>query len=339
MGMKKLFTTQKEIKDIATLYRNGKSTHFLSKKYGCDRSVIRRVLSENQVEMRDMYDRCKRYNVNEEYFKKIDTEEKAYWLGFLFADGCIKNNGNSYSVCLQLAEKDKNTIAKFKKSITSEHPIVKYYDKRVDKNYYGIYVSNFKFAENLMSVGCLPRKTFDAIFPFDKIAEDLIRHFIRGYFDGDGCVTRSSNKYKYPIANLCLSKKSGEQLQKYVLENFNITSYLGKSRSIHCLNFSTQQALAFLRWIYNDSNIYMERKYKRFLRALADENNRVNNRKIPHRAKRVNQYDENMNLIAEYVSIKQASDKTGVGYQVIGNCCRKNTNTHACFKWRFKNEI
>jgi len=335
--MRKLFTTQKEIKDITSQYLDGKSTHFLSKKYGCDRSVIKRVLVENGVEMRDIYSRTKKYNVDESYFENIDSEEKAYWLGFLFADGCVKKNAGSYTVALQLAEKDRGTVEKFKKSIKSEHPIVKYYDKRVDKNYYGIYITNFRFATNLMQSGCLPRKTFDAIFPFDKMEESLIRHFVRGYFDGDGCVTSSSNKY--PIANLCLSKKSGEQLQQYVLENFSITSYLGMSRSIHSLNFSTQQALAFLRWIYNDSNIYMERKYKRFLRALADENNRVNNRKIPHRAKRVNQYDENMNLIAEYVSIKQASDKTGVGYQVIGNCCRKNTNTHVGFNWRFKNEV
>ena len=272
--MKKLFTTQKEIKDITSQYLDGKSTHFLSKKYGCDRSVIKRVLMQNDVEMRDIYSRTKKYNVDESYFENIDSEEKAYWLGFLFADGCVKKNAGSYTVALQLAEKDKGTVEKFKKSIKSEHPIVKYYDKRVDKNYYGIYITNFRFATNLMQSDCLPRKTFDAIFPFDKMDKSLIHHFVTGYFDGDGCITWTNRKYKYAVVNLCLSKKSGEQLQKYVLDNLGIKSSLNMSRSIHRLDFSTQQALSFLRWVYSDSNIYMERKYKRFLNAIDDDNKR-----------------------------------------------------------------
>lgn len=291
--------------------------------------------------MRDKYERTRKLKVNEEYFEKIDTQEKVYWLGFLFADGCVKENNGSYSVVLQLAEKDKKTIYKFKKSIKSEHKVSKYYDKRIKKTYYGISITSYKFAKNLINLGCCPRKTFTAEFPKKYVPFKLMNHFVRGYFDGDGSVFRKDKKDKYPIVSICVSHIFGIQLRKYLWDNVCIKkSSFRKSQSIYTIRLSSQQALSFLRWIYKDADIFLKRKYNRFLRACKDEEDRKLKRiliKVKYwNSKSVNKYDLNMNLLDTYVSIKEASIKTGMKYPGIRDCCGGKIKTSGGYKWRFK---
>ena len=127
--------------------------------------------------------------VNEHIFDSIDTEEKAYWLGFMFADGFVLSNDNT--IGLDLAEKDFTHLEKFRlflnfignlKVTNTNFPNV----KRVRLEFSSKYMKQI-----LISYGCIPKKSLTLNFPniniFNNI--ELIRHFIRGYVDGDGCLT------------------------------------------------------------------------------------------------------------------------------------------------------
>ena len=72
--------------------------------------------------------RNKKFKVNDDYFEIIDTEEKAYWLGFLYADGCVARKGNYYNIKIDQALYDYEHVLKFKEAINSTYPVKIYND-------------------------------------------------------------------------------------------------------------------------------------------------------------------------------------------------------------------
>ena len=65
----------------------------------------------------------KKYDVNENYFSSIEGEERAYWLGFLYADGYVRIKGKSGQLTLKLSSKDRDHIVLFNKCLESNYPI------------------------------------------------------------------------------------------------------------------------------------------------------------------------------------------------------------------------
>ena len=115
------------------------------------------------------------------HFEKIDSEEKAYWLGFLYADGYISFSENKIE--LSLAEKDVHHIEKFRDFLGINNRIC----YRPSVKAYRLSFRSDKCKQDLINQGCTPRKSLTLKFPTSKqVPYELIRHFIRGYFDGDG---------------------------------------------------------------------------------------------------------------------------------------------------------
>lgn len=143
----------------------------------------------------------RRYKYNKDYFEKIDTATKAYWLGFLYADGSItrfyKNKEKtiirSLSIEISLQLQDAYLLQEFIDDLEGNLPIQsrKHNNKQTKKTYYSkrLVVNNTKLARDLIELGCTPSKTFDLTFPNkNQVPTDFIHDFIRGYFDGDGGV-------------------------------------------------------------------------------------------------------------------------------------------------------
>jgi transposase-like protein len=125
-------------------------------------------------------------NLNVRYFETIDSKEKAYWLGFLYADGCVKVKGGSLGLVLELATKDEETIDRFCAAVRADTKR-KTYTTRLEK-YYAVSIRfSGEFVRHLISQGCTPNKTFRIRFPhFDN--EELDLAFLLGFYDGDGSV-------------------------------------------------------------------------------------------------------------------------------------------------------
>lgn len=141
-----------------------------------------------------------KYVYNKDYFEKINTSEKAYWLGFLYADGCITRfyKGEvlkSMSLEITLKDADCEHLIKFKNALESNIPI----QHRIITGKYKadrIVVNCTKICNDLIKLGCTPTKSLTLEFPKkDIIPQDFIRDFIRGYFDGDGGVSYTEGKY------------------------------------------------------------------------------------------------------------------------------------------------
>lgn len=211
----------------------------------------------------------KKYTVDETYFKNIDTQDKAYWLGFLYADGYVRmKNNRSGELKLKLGLKDKEHIELFKDCIKSTHKIkdVKSYvtvgDRKYESDCSTFSIYNTKIVSDLYKHGCVNNKTFKIKLP--KLREDLIRHFIRGYFDGDGCIS-------LPINIKILGNEDFiSSLQKFLCEKLNSSRvYNYKYGNIRSLIISNiKDSISFMNYIYEDSNIFLERKREIFNNLL-----------------------------------------------------------------------
>lgn len=204
-------------------------------------------------------------------FKEILTEEDAYWLGFLYADGYVVESTHSY-FGIELQGSDDNHLRKFNKFMNGNAAIY-YRDRKSPHSENCFTVCSIMFSgkdlvENLKNKGCVPNKSFIIEFP-EFIEGDLMRHFIRGYFDGNGSLGKY-NKGRYLRATIsCASYNFVASFKKY-LEKLEISSSIYKDKNCYKLYIVGKDCPKnFLKYIYNDSNIYMDRKYKQYLNLCA----------------------------------------------------------------------
>ena len=230
-----------------------------------------------------------KYVYDKDYFKTIDTEEKAYWLGFIYADGTItrfyKNNDTekkeirSMTLEIALQEGDKSHLEKFRDCLHSDVPI---HEKTIRKKYKAsrIRINCTSFCKDLIGLGCVPNKSLILEFPTDEIVpEHLLRHFIRGYFDGDGCIHYSENEcyhkereksylqYSF-VASFTGNEQFLKELKK-VLEQQNIKvsdlKFDKRSNAVNIYIHNGNDSLVKLyNYFYKDSNIFLDRKFEKY---------------------------------------------------------------------------
>lgn len=272
--MKKLEISEEVKQFIITKYQSGEeNTVSLEKKLGICNTIIGRKLKEWGVEARNSSDARRKYKVNINYFDTIDTEDKAYFLGLLYADGCNHDSCGNYSIVLSLHEQDKDILEKFQIQLENTRPL--YYqpggirknkDGSIKFTYRGAYqlaVSSKYMCERLTELGMTPRKTYTLSFP-KFINIELLRHFIRGYFDGDGCIyTYSWKNVEKTTLIFVGSMLFCIELKKFIEETLGIKSFLQKkSNKIGELRIGgLKNSLIFLDYMYKDTEFYIQRKY------------------------------------------------------------------------------
>lgn len=217
------------------------------------------------------------YTCNYHYFDSIDTEEKAYWLGFLVADGWIGKNdkANAGVVGVELQYGDINHLKKFNKSIQGNYKITDRWrtcsiSKNKEKRNHSCVLRIFSLTmyNSLVNLGFTNNKSFDGDIP--QLREDLVRHFVRGYFDGNGCVCYTTKSFvvNFTTASKKICDKLIEILKK-VGFNAKLYQYNNENQTIMYRPYisSFKDKLAFLDWIYKDCNIYLDRKYQKYLQT------------------------------------------------------------------------
>lgn len=252
----------KEIDLIAyEMFKNGHSLSEIAKHFSIKRQSLSKRLKE-KFEIEVLANGKKQ--IDSIFFNDIDSKEKAYWLGFLYADGYVGND-NRIELCLK--ESDKKHIEKFKNAIKSEHKISIKKNILQGKEFisYRIVIRDELMNKSLKALGCINNKSLVCEFPLIK--DELLIDFIRGYFDGDGCIffdKRSSNLL--PRAEFsCGSKKFITELQCILKNKFNLKTSLYNDRNIYSLRFgNSKEAKKFLNLIYENSHehIRLDRKYK-----------------------------------------------------------------------------
>jgi hypothetical protein len=260
--MRKRYLTKEQDIKIKKLYGSGLSTAKISKLFGVSPETIRTSLSLTETKIRSRKEACTKYMLNSSFFESIDSEEKAYWLGFITADGGIVN----HQLVLSLKSSDIGHIELFRKAIGSTHPI-----KNVRHSINGkeiwqprLTISSVQLIKTLQTLGVGEKKSLTVKPPL--IQENLQIAYWRGYFDGDGHIF---NSYCRPTLSRSFAavQVTGN---KYMLKGFadfmkkrlNIISKIEKDKSVYRIRYGKRLFVYLVaKLLYSDSNIYLNRKY------------------------------------------------------------------------------
>lgn len=264
--------TDEEIEQILLEYDNGAYITHLNKKYHTTK--IRDLLIQNNRTVPERQKKQggskRKYKFDENYFEQIDSKDKAYFLGFIYADGFITKRSTGQNLFgLTLAEIEP--IDKLKHYMNCDKP-VGYYKKTSsysDKSYeYKFALTSNKLVSDLEKHGVIERKTLVLTFP--NLREDLIPHFIRGYFDGDGSVYLHTPSER--CSSLGINIYGTKEFLEDMVKNFkfmdNPCIYKEKRKETNCWNFkvnSNIRSLSLYHYLYKDcDDLYLSRKKDKF---------------------------------------------------------------------------
>lgn len=274
----------KEVQNkIVDLYNKKHGSPYIAKELGISTGKVSYFIKKN-LTSRSHREANSRYSFNENFFESIDTEEKAYWLGFLIADGYITKRENSYKIGVALSSCDIGHLEKLNKSLNSNYPIRTY---EATKNSYSnnnysrlIYSSKIMF-DNLLKYNFVEHKTNILNPPDINLLNGFTSDFIRGYFDGNGSIahtnTELNNSYAFKLVS---TKNFLDFVNNYIKEKlgFSANKYYKRKdyQEVMSLEFGgnlkTQKILDLL---YKNAIIYLDRKYQRYLDLCNLNNSRA----------------------------------------------------------------
>ncbi len=217
------------------------------------------------------------YNLDQKYFDLIDNPKKAYILGFLYADGCVFVRPKC-SGCFVFVNSKDIEIIDFIRSELTDKPIFTTNRGLVGLNLYSKYL-----AKSLIDRGCIERKSLTLEFPReDQVPKSLMQFFIRGKFDGDGCVCFSQEQQ---LVRFSTSYKFALGLQNF-LDLINIKSYVTDSKK-NCFYLSIcarEDFIKFYEFLYAGGGFKLDRKYRKFLEILDSRRFSVSSNELKRQA-------------------------------------------------------
>ncbi len=216
--------------------------------------------------------------VNKDYFEKIDTERKAYFLGLIYADGNVIKN----IFQIVLIEEDFLILDLLRKELNVGRKL-QYINRNNSKwkNCYRFGIYNKKIVTDLYSWGVVERKTYSEM-KLPKIDHSLMRHFIRGFLDGDGFISITESNYlkkdgytNYSVrkvlgfsnSSLLLLKEISEFLSKELnISGGKIYNTSGTGSTVNSYNlwfFRNNEVISIIDYIYQDATVFIQRKFEK----------------------------------------------------------------------------
>lgn len=279
--MKKHALYKKQSEKMCNLFVSGKSLSEIRDILNIPISGIYRILKENNINTKrnnsDFRYKMQKYKINESAFDKIDSSEKAYFLGFMYADG--NAHSKRKQIGLKIQERDKEILNCFKNILETDRPL--YFcnkTKKTHQNQYSIKISNSKLYDDFVKHGVTPRKTFTTKFPF-HLDKKYYKHFIRGLFDGDGCIyiAKNGKTAEFSIigsTQLCLDLKN---LFKIFLDIDLKIQHDARCKSgvdrIRIRRYNDIKKV--YKWMYEDAYLCLLRKKEKFLFLLKEHNDNL----------------------------------------------------------------
>ena len=217
--------------------------------------------------------------INDNYFDEINSEDKAYLLGFLIADGCVraeprKSGTITYRICFTNSIDDKEAIELLHNKICPQVAMNisnASTNKIKRKDRYTLQWTSYHMVDTLINkYHIIPRKTYDTEFklPEESIPPEMWRHLIRGFFDGDGHCGKCEIQFIFtavPFMEQVLSFFEGFNIKTYkvtgkTVEYYKVVIHGGKQIKEFTKNF-----------FYKNANYYLQRKYVQFNTEVKSE--------------------------------------------------------------------
>lgn len=250
-----------QIRLIIEKYKDNWTQKAIGELIGVSRSVIKRILLENKIDLRAT---TKKYSSDENIFEIIDTPDKAYWLGFIAADGCNYIREHNASLIINIHQKDKEHLIKFKKFINTTAIIQDYiafegYSNKTPMS--KITINSKKLSQDLIDKGIVPNKSL--ILKPPKISQEFYKPYILGYFDGDGSISKLSQYNNYAF-----SVQGTREVLNWINEVLNTDMKLeqriknSSKNSYYIRCGGTNKPYKILKSLYDSSEVHLDRKYE-----------------------------------------------------------------------------
>jgi len=259
--------------EIRLLHGRGMSQVKMSKLLKCSLNTIRRKMYKMNLSGHSVG--VSRSNIKQDLYNSIDSEEKAYWLGFILADGCIaKSGGTQRTIRVSLQRRDEQHLRKLAKFLGFNNKF--YYDTRNGHQRIVMVFNAMGLASRLLQCGWNDFKKLGNTRILNAVPPAYQEHLLRGYFDGDGCISISKTKRKLRnhrwYANIVCKHeeplwwfnsviKSGTGIDRKVN---HWLSRKPNSNGIYDLKWEGATQLArVLNFMYDNASIYLDRKFAR----------------------------------------------------------------------------
>jgi len=265
-SMQKL--NEQQIEEACKAYEEGDNIYSIGAELDVSGQTIWRHLKHCGVPTRSLSEVARRHSCNHHFFTSIDAEDRAYWLGFLAADGCVYNNG----LRLSLQYRDRPHIARFLEALNSDYVIGDRQDCH-GRTYCSVTIYSTQLTDDLRKQGIVERKTYKLRWP-DIVPDSLLRHYLRGYMDGDGGLYPARDSDGRP--NLCFmiagTRDLLEGAQAFLMATcqlrktklYSTPSVKFKDRETCKLRYGGRRQVSRI-WhlLYDDATIYLPRKKKK----------------------------------------------------------------------------
>lgn len=284
--------TSPRIDEWVKLYADGLSVWAIAEQYGVSATAVHaglkrrgvqcRSISEAKIGRRQPYNAVaqrKYFVADERIFQHIDSEAKAYWLGFLLADGGVSTSVGSrpkfgehrirrHILAVTLSDVDRSHLEAFNAFLGSTYQLEGTHGKNSNPGV-RLAVCSEPLVEDLITHGCVPNKTFVVELPKDVLEPDLVRHVIRGYFDGDGSVTtyktseaRTKAKASFTSGSLVLLEQIKGVLNVAGIDGIGL--YKSKQRAYSLDVRNKGDIPKFYHYLYDGATVFLERKKLKF---------------------------------------------------------------------------
>lgn len=253
---------------VGAMYAAGESANQIARKLGVDQGAILGIMKRRGIQRRPKSS-YRKHCFNERYFDAIDTEGKAYMLGFIYADG--SHDENLHVLKLSVRDTDREILEHIRLELESSAPIRQSPSEK-KSGMVTLLVASKHFSRRLVELGCMQSKTLKLKYP-DFLPKALHRHFLRGYIDGDGCIIAGGAKrpHGHQInfvgtpdfcgeATRVIGEFTGARTSTRLFTRKNTVSlvYVGGGRQVE----------AVLRWLYTDASIYLSRKHAKYMQII-----------------------------------------------------------------------
>lgn len=241
----------KDLTRVENMVKDGLSKRQIAHKLNVSGKAITTAIDRLDIEYEPQ---TRMYYFDEHIFDVIDTERKAYWIGFLYADA----HSNRTSTRIGLAKKDENHLIKLREFVNGDMPI-----KDTPGNSKSLELNSSYMVRRLHNLGLMPyRQHFSRLHK--ELPKHLERHFLRGYVDGDGCI--SNDQRIIILARKDLITWIVDTLYNEVGANKNKIRNRGKILEVgwggrYIFNSIT-------KYLYKDASVFLDRKMQRIKKQV-----------------------------------------------------------------------
>lgn len=249
---------------LESLVRKGLCYKEIGKKVGISRDAVVYIFRKRGIKNRPSKSRPTKFKLNNGYFSEINSAKKAYILGFLYADGY--NQETCGTVQLTLNDQDKYILYEIGEELFDGNISIL---KRT-KSSHGLFLYSKELSADLKNKGCHQNKSLTLKFPTRvQVPEKYISHFIRGIFDGDGCISIHDSRPKNGL-RAAVRIAGTEDIVFNISDIFNkigIVNYFYKPKAANvqyiCIS-SLENVRKVYDYIYDNAEIFLSRKKEKF---------------------------------------------------------------------------